>query len=467
MLRHYSKQFSSVVLLAICCTIANAGFARPVFVSLTDDQLPESIWNTFTAIRATTSEHQIHAPVDQQYALSLARAMYVLTGTREPGDLTSKASRLNDDEQTREFLGSAWSETVIAKKISTSDIERPLFNSLLAMTSGNAQFITAKESSVKKSLDENQYVGIGVQIQAQKHFVKITMPFPRGTAWEAGIKANDLITEVDGESMRDVPLDQVVDKLRGPKGSHVIVKVQSEDSGETRQYKMQRKVTPIDTVVGTVMKPDGTWEHSIQEDLPVAYIRFNLISGSTAAELKTVATRLQQDGFSAFIFDFRSIMDADLHHLSLLADVLLPEETLGYVHFRDRTDKLRTRADHIISEVPMVVLPPTTAPGPLFLLLERLQSTGRAKLIGSTCQSNMVCRQTFELPDGSGALANVPYAFCATALSVESDERSGLKSQGLNVSVSARLQGDFLATDEKGVFEMSLKFLAERLAHPR
>ena len=448
---------------SIC--IANIAACTDNSVQDVSKIVPEPIWKTFLATRQAVRDNQYRPPTDQQFALSMARTFYVLGGIDEPGNLAEQASGLTNDESTRKFLDRAWSATGIDMSENPDLVERAIVESTLAHSSNRARFITAKEYRVQKQLSENQYVGIGIQVMFDAPYTKIAMPFPRGTAWDAGIKKNDLILAVDDQSMKGVPLADVIDNLRGSEGSKVKVKVRNEDSDDEREYTIERKVIPIDTVVGARMEPGGTWDYAFEASGTVAYLRFNSIIGSTAAEVKTISNQLQQDGFKAVVMDFRSITTVEVHHLRLLADTLLGEGSIGSVKTRESTQELKTRVDRVLIDVPIVVLVPARVPGPLFLMLERLQATKRALLVGPVCQSDLICTKRIELPGELGAITDMPYARCEIHKdSALRAEQSALSSSGLQVALPPRLKPDKVVEDSDEQIQAAMLLLKEELS---
>ena len=456
------------ILITVFCTVEQPRSIRATIVNNELDgdfqesqsRLPAAMWETFVAIRGAIREHQYRPPTDQEFALSMARSIFVLGGKDEPVDLAEKASRLMDDVKTREFLDIVWADLKLDLKDNSDLVERAIIESMLAQTSNAAQFVTAKENRVQKQLSENQYVGIGIQVMYQAPYTKIAMPFPRGTAWEAGIVKNDLILEVDGKPMKDVPLAEVIDTLRGLEGTKVKVKVRNEDSGKERVYTIPRKVIPIDTVVGAKMEPGGTWDYRFDDSGLIAYLRFNRIIGSTAAEFKTVSNVLQRKGFKAVVLDFRSINQVEIHHARLLADMFLGEGSIGSFKTRQMTQELNTRADHVLNDFPMAALIPERVPGPLFLLLERLQATDRASLIGPACQSDLLCRKRVELPKGLGAVTQIPFAKCVlSADSTLVSARNTLSAGGLAIALPPKLKPDIATSDTDEQFKEAAMLL--------
>ena len=59
-----------------------------------------------------------------------------------------------------------------------------------------------------------------------------------GPAAEAGLRAGDVITTIDGEDVQGLPMREVVERLRGPVGSHVALGILR--SGERRTVRVER-----------------------------------------------------------------------------------------------------------------------------------------------------------------------------------------------------------------------------------
>jgi carboxyl-terminal processing protease len=205
---------------------------------------------------------------------------------------------------------------------------------------------------------------------------------------------------------------EIIDDLRGERGSSLEVTIRRNGDAEDRVYKMVREVIPISTVSGQQRNDDGTWVLELPGHADIAYVEITDIVGSTAAELIEMARKIEKQKFRAVILDFTRMSEhsvPDIHHAIMLADALLGEAQIGELYTRDNQTEIRTQPDHVLANTPLVIFTPRVASGPGFLVLAALANQGRAKLVGPRLTSRGLCTKSVEL-DGLGAINQLPYA---------------------------------------------------------
>ena len=95
---------------------------------------------------------------------------------------------------------------------------------------------------------EETYSGIGCEVTTVNGYTMIVSPFPDSPADEAGILANDLVVEVDGENVVGQSLQEVTSKIKGPVGSTVILGIQRNDNPELISIEVTRQAIDQETV---------------------------------------------------------------------------------------------------------------------------------------------------------------------------------------------------------------------------
>ena len=117
------------------------------------------------------------------------------------------------------------------------------------------------------SLDEMQrqsrgeFVGVGLEIAMEDGLLEVVTPIENSPAAKAGISANDVITKIDNKPVRDMTLDQAVEKLRGPKNTAVRLTISRKGRNRPIEITIIRKVINVKSV------------QSHTEDYDVGYIR--------------------------------------------------------------------------------------------------------------------------------------------------------------------------------------------------
>ena len=100
---------------------------------------------------------------------------------------------------------------------------------------------------------QGEFTGIGISITMRGGFVTVVSPIQGTPAYKAGIRAGDRIIKVDGETTTD--LRDAVKKIRGPKGTEVVVTIVRRGLKEPMEYKLIRDVIPIESVKYLALQP--------------------------------------------------------------------------------------------------------------------------------------------------------------------------------------------------------------------
>jgi C-terminal peptidase prc len=372
-------------------------------------------WEVLLAISDGIQSGHISPPARQQVFLAAANELHRSVGKIPPRHLSKQVSTLTENNQFLEFLRGQWDSICRADGFNAERARAQAASGMANMGSPFATFVSSQELQVIKQLEENQYVGIGVVIKYDRQMPMITNAFFGGPAHQAGVRAGDWILSVDGWDTEGKPSDQAIQRLRGAKGTSVMITVRNENEDNERQYTMVRNVVPISTIQGSSQNADGQWQLAAPGADQIALLKVRSIVGSTAAELNQLATRIEREGFKGVVIDFRGVGDSDLHHTIMLADSLIPAADLGEVMSVDGTSAIRTRAEAGFQNLPLAVVADERVSGPLFMLLVGLKRARGAKIVGETITSEGFCSRSHELATGLGAIDGLPYAIYVPA----------------------------------------------------
>ncbi|HEV3343765.1 MAG TPA: S41 family peptidase [Pirellulales bacterium] len=273
---------------------------------------------------------------------------------------------------------------------------------------GGLDFTTSKEAAVERQLAANQYVGIGIALNRanQSKLYQIGATFPRGPVAKAGIAVGESILEVDGVKTEDLSMVEVVDRLRGPEGTTVTLRVARDASGESRLVTLTRSLVPIQTVTGYRQLGPESWEPVIAGDLPVAYLRIEEIGGSTVSELREYEAELAAKKVELLVLDLRRADGHELRHCIMLVDALLEGDRAGIIRYRDRsTSCVRLDRDCLFRGWKMAVLVDNHTRGYGEWLAGLLQSQRKAVVVGQpTTGSSPFVWTPVELPNNWGVM---------------------------------------------------------------
>ncbi len=219
-----------------------------------------------------------------------------------------------------------------------------------------------------------EFEGIGAHISANENReLVIVAPVAGSPAEVAGIKAGDIILEIDGQSVQELSLLEAVAKIRGPEGTTVRIMVRHEGESEPVEISVKRGVIPLTSV--EVL--------SAAED-PFTHIRISNFYPNTPEQLEEALTETINSGSKGLILDLRynpgGVLDAAVE----VASQFLEEGLVLYDIDGDGVRKdWEVREGGIATEIPMVVLVNQYSASSSEVLAGALQDHERAKVIGS------------------------------------------------------------------------------------
>ena len=223
---------------------------------------------------------------------------------------------VSSNTQFEETLSKVWDEQV-AKGIASQQLAQFAIASVIASAVRPAstvredehfgprpEFVTEKENRVRKQLAENQYVGIGIKVGIKDGYPQILEPFYGGSAMARGGEG-DLIVAVNGVPSKGRVFGDIIEDLRGEKGSTLTVTLRHESEKVDREYTMIRNVIPIAHGNGSQKKRRWLMGAGLPGHPDIAYLKITDIVGSTAAELAELARKTQKQNFRGVLLDLR------------------------------------------------------------------------------------------------------------------------------------------------------------------
>jgi len=399
------------------------------------------------AITDVVLQNHIDPPTRQEMIRGGFKALLDEAKQARPADLSSRVSEVRTREDLTALLTQIWPKSteacgflagVILRSIgmalgatpemvnqleqlfgagnaSGAQLERVFVGGLLGAVSGHAGLVSRKEAVVQSQLQANRYVGIGIALNMEDKKTKlprIVKVFPNGPADGAGIRAGDLIAEIEHEPV--VPGDRLVkfvERLRGAEGTEPALRIRRGDSKVPLAFNLLRLPVMIPSV-HAVGDEAGLGKDPSRR---IAHLEIHSITASTAQELRSWERKLRAAGTGALILDLRRTWDrgeGSLHAAILLADSLLDGKPLGKLRTRDGIRQFMADRDCLFRGWPLVVLIDEYTGGAAEWVAAALQDADprtqprnrRAIVVGSRSGGDNFVRSAVPLPDSDGVL---------------------------------------------------------------
>jgi carboxyl-terminal processing protease len=261
---------------------------------------------------------------------------------------------------------------------------------------GHTRFLTPEERERNREGLSGSYVGIGVTLESEDEEVVVTSPVEGSPADEAGVEPGDVVVAVDGESVREEDLSEVVEKIRGPEGTRVELTVLRD--GEERVFDLER--IEIET-------PAASWVLIPGSD--VAHVRLSSFSDDSAEKLGQAFEEARAAGARRFVLDLRNNPGGRLDQAVEMAGDFLQPGSVVYVRqdASGEREEIRVEGGSEPTDAPMVVLVNDGTASSSEILAGALRDNDRATVIGETTFGTGTVLSEFVLRDGSAILLGV------------------------------------------------------------
>ena len=235
--------------------------------------------------------------------------------------------------------------------------------------------MTPEEADFFRSNIEGSFEGIGARVEwdAEADAVRITEPFENQPAWNAGLRRGDLIVAIDGEPVAGSNLTEAIKKIRGEKGSSVLLRVVRGGTSRAVDLPVIRDRIEIPTVSASMLG----------DDQEIAYIRLNSFNENASRQVRQALEDVLNQNPRALIFDLRGNSGGLLREAVSVTSLFLEDSTVLIERFADGSEKVyATEGKAIAPAIPMLVLVNGGSASASEIVAGALQDTGRAPLLG-------------------------------------------------------------------------------------
>ena len=145
---------------------------------------------------------------------------------------------------------------------------------------------------------QGEFGGLGIEVTLEDGFVKVVTPIDDTPAAKAGILSGDIITQLDGQPIKGLTINQAVDKMRGPINSKIRLQITRKGTDKPIEVTLVRQTIKVRSV-----------NHRLEGE-DVGYIRITQFNAQAGDELKKaindIAAKVPQDKLKGYILDLRN-----------------------------------------------------------------------------------------------------------------------------------------------------------------
>jgi len=157
-----------------------------------------------------------------------------------------------------------------------------------------------------RKLTKGNFTGVGIQVAKNPgEALRVITPMADTPAFRAGIKMGDLIIAVDGAETTQMPIDAIIDRIVGKKGTTVVLRIERKGVAKPFDVAIVRDTINILTIKGWRLGDNGKWDFLIDPENKIGYIRVERFTEQTDKDLDQALKELNKLGARSIILDFR------------------------------------------------------------------------------------------------------------------------------------------------------------------
>ena len=330
-------------------------------------------------------------------------------------------------DQGLDVVEQAWSiifdNYVDKDELDTSTLSQGAIKGMLeSLDDPHTSYLDPETYQLSLTSLEGKFEGIGAHVAIKDEQIMIIAPIPDSPAAKAGVRAGDIILEIDGMSTSGMSLAEAVLNIRGPMGTPVKLVILHEDETEPVEIEIVRAEIDLPSV-----------RFEMMED--IAYVNITYFSERTDEELSPVLESVAQEAASGIILDLRSNPGGLLQVVVDVAGYFLEEGVVVIVvDNQGGHTPLEIKHDGIVTDLSLVVLVDSYSASGSEVLAGALRDRDRAIIAGTTTYGKGSVNGVYELEDGSAI-------YLTTARWLTPDGHL-IEGEGLHPDYELELEGD-------------------------
>lgn len=262
------------------------------------------------------------------------------------------------------------------ESITDKKLLRDAINGMLAGLDPHSAYLDPESFKDVRISTEGKFGGLGIEVTTESGFLKVVTPIDDTPAERAGILPGDVIIELDGEAVKNMPLNDAVKRMRGKPGSPIELTIAREGEAQPLKIVVKRAIIRITSVKNKLLEGE------------FGYARISQFQSGTAEALRKSIGRLKEKAggpLSGFVLDLRNNPGGVLNGAVAVSDTFLTEGVIVSTKGRSADSELSfsAQSDDYIDGIPMVVLVNGGSASASEIVAGALQDHKRAIILGT------------------------------------------------------------------------------------
>ena len=292
-------------------------------------------------------------------------------------------------------------ERVRAQYVTPPDEEKLVENAINGMLTSldpHSSFMNARDAEDMRTQTRGEFGGLGIEVTMENELVKVIAPIDDTPASRAGILSGDFISEIDGQPVRGLKLEEAVEKMRGAVNTPIKLTVIRQGADKPLDITVVRDIIAVRAVKSRVEGGD------------VGYLRVISFTEKTYDDLekaiKKIKADVPADKLKGYVLDLRLNPGGLLDQAINVSDAFLERGEIVSTRGRnaEETQRRSAKTGDLTKGKPVMVLINGGSASASEIVAGALQDHKRATLIGTRSFGKGSVQTIIPLGQGNGAL---------------------------------------------------------------
>ena len=269
-------------------------------------------------------------------------------------------------------------KTSYVEPVEDETLVRGAIDGMLAALDPHSGYIDGQALQRLNTMIDGNYQGLGISVTMEDGAVKVISPFRGSPAEQAGIKAGDFITHINGELIYGLELDDAVAQMRGPAGTDIGLRIFRAGREEPFEVTVTRGVIELEPVTYELQQGN------------IGLVTVNEFSRDVGNDVFEAIQSMRQEAggrLTGLVLDLRSNPGGSLDEAVALSDLFLSDGQIVSQRGRGRRDNIYYNAESMfrgdaVEGVPIVVLIDAGSASASEIVAGALQDQKRAVIMG-------------------------------------------------------------------------------------
>lgn len=286
-------------------------------------------------------------------------------------------------------------------------------------------YITAEDNQDIQEEFAGKFQGIGVQFEIANDTITVVSALVGGPSEKLGIQSGDRIVAIDGEAAIGFSNQDVITRLRGPKGSTVTVIVVRPYSSERLEFDIVRDDIPLYTVDTNYML-----------DATTGYIKISRFAATTHQEFMKAVAELRAQGMDRLVLDLRNNPGGYMEQAVKISNEFFPREKT-IVSQKGRKTRFnaeyRSYSRGSLQNTPLIMMVNEGSASASEIVSGAVQDHDRGLVVGRRTFGKGLVQQQYELSDGSAMRVTIARYFTPSGRLIQKPYKNGKEEYAYEV----------------------------------